>query len=376
MSFHIDYLNKILDHHHSYDENGVIGNNMLQSEITLRHATYGKSCRDKVIILGDNDKEIYDGDKLSKSKRKSDRWKKTLSSLIIGITSYHKHRGRTKNLVETIMSTLNDMEKKHFDPMKQIIIYDEDENLSNNFYLPYAQVQKVPNNICPGIQGAQLKMAYQILDLCDRVDTNEFRFALGMDSDIAVNLKGVVDLLYELDYENEGFVLGDYWEAQTRFSQLGGLYIINRKAGKLTKRLIVNHWLQQKVMPLELLQSCNDTIIDTIKLKFGDVWMTYAFKHSGNIPIHIPGIYASTAPCNLQYHGLAMPIIAIHGIYGDDDFISETPDGTLAVWKHHKDAQSLYIESNNILQNINKIRKNVNDDDNGKSASKLSLFEN
>ena len=104
--------------------------------------------------------------------------------------------------------------------------------------------------------------------------------------------------------------------------------------------------------------------------------MTYAFKHSGNIPIHIPGIYASTAPCNLQYHGLAMPIIAIHGIYGDDDFISETPDGTLAVWKHHKDAQSLYIESNNILQNINKIRKNVNDDDNGKSASKLSLFEN
>ena len=34
------------------------------------------------------------------------------------------------------------------------------------------------------------------------MDTNEnIHFALGMDSDVALNLKGVIDLLYELDYE-------------------------------------------------------------------------------------------------------------------------------------------------------------------------------
>ena len=115
--------------------------------------------------------------------------------------------------------------------------------------------------------------------------------------------------------------------------------------------MIVNHWLQQKVMPLELLETCNDTISDTIKLKFGDTWITYLIKHSGSIAAHIPGIYASTAPCNLQYSGLSLPIISIHGVYGDDEVLNKVSGKRL---KHHNEAQMLYIESNSILYNSSK----------------------
>ena len=45
----------------------------------------------------------------------------------------------------------------------------------------------------------------------------------------------------------------------------------------------------------------------------------------------------------------------MHGVYGDDEVVNEIGE-TL---KHHRDAQLLYIESNNILYNVNDIRKNV-----------------
>ena len=61
----------------------AIDKDKYHSEMTLRHATYGKNCKENLII--------------------SERWKKTLSSIVIGITSYHDDRVRTKNLVESIV---------------------------------------------------------------------------------------------------------------------------------------------------------------------------------------------------------------------------------------------------------------------------------
>ena len=63
-----------------------------QSEISLRHSTYGRKCREKIELNDDNNnKDEKRNSNFKGNYKKTNKWLKTLSSVVIGVTSYYEH---------------------------------------------------------------------------------------------------------------------------------------------------------------------------------------------------------------------------------------------------------------------------------------------